>query len=66
MPTTRVSIIAGDRFARKVDRLKTAVRAQLRTRLPGTKGLARSSVHVDSALWERARSLATSRLGAQA
>lgn len=56
------TVIAGDHFARNVQKLKNAIHTQPGTRLPGTQKAARSSVTVDSALWERAQSLAASPL----
>jgi len=50
--------MAADQFARKLDRLKNAIRPQPGTRLPGTKRQAQGEFVVDCALWELAQSLA--------
>jgi (2R)-3-sulfolactate dehydrogenase (NADP+) len=52
------TVIAGEQFVRNVERLKSAIRAQPGTRLPGARRGAQASLSVDRALWERAQTLA--------
>ena len=54
--------IAGDQFGHNVERLQDAIASQPGTRLPGSNRKAQANVTVDCALWEKAQSLAVSRL----
>ncbi|MBE7417424.1 MAG: Ldh family oxidoreductase [Ideonella sp.] len=51
--------IAGDHLACKVEKLRSAIDTQPKTRLPGTQRVAQPRVPVDSVLWRRAQFLAS-------